>query len=397
MRFHDKMTNKKLESFYDNTFEYENNLEFLYNYIPDYIIMSIALTMQKKLTFISNEESENVVEELFEIWEQNNMQTLKYDLAKHFFLFGVVYLEAVLEENEYNEKTPKIYLHHPDSVEIVENDDGIEEVHITSDTKSKIITKDRIEIEIDGETEIKDNLYDGIPFVRIKNPYYKLLGLVKLQDTVNLYEDYLDAMFDIHADPMLFDDLGEAFKEKKANNKDTQINFSNDKRRYRKFFHYPKDSQGIKMLESNGAMTERIQNQQDKIINQIERKYPETVLMELLKSSGSITGQGMNKKLIQINATINLSRGILKNGLEELNEIIGWLVYNRKTQTEMVFESIFPVDLEETMENARKSVGLLSRNWLIQFMHENGVVADVEEEKANQEEEKNFLEPPIEW
>lgn len=397
MRFHDKINKKLLEKLFEDDFEYNDGIdgvEMIYNFIPKFVLISIALSMGKKLEIIGDEDkSQNKrTEDIWSIWENNNMQTLKYKIAKHFFLYGQINLEAVLEEGPDKLKSTKIILHEPESVEIEKVGDKIIKVKISSedyvDNKKvkieKIITPEKITLKIGDNTEEKINLYDTIPFIRVDNSNWRIKGLLRYQDRLNLYEYYLDALFDLHADPMLYDDLGESFNEKKIANKETNIKISNERRKIRKILHYPSSSQGLRILESNGAMAQRIQEQQNNIWNTCKTVYPEIVLMELLKSSGQISGVGIEKKLIEINSSINLARGQLKNGLEELNELISWLIFNVKIKTQIQFEDIIPKTLSDILTEVSQATGLLSKNWQLEMLQKEGIINSAEEELKNQ-------------
>jgi|Wag4MinimDraft_12_1082652.scaffolds.fasta_scaffold00017_27 hypothetical protein len=397
MRYHDTIDNKLLLELYKDEFEYDDksNIALVYNYVPKFILLSIALTMQKKLHLIGEKEKDNQIEDIWKIWEQNNMQTLKYKIALHYFLFKEVNLEAVWEGEDKITGT-RIILHDPDSVKIEKLGDQIIKVTINSKELDengktvnikKILTRNTISIQRGEENpEIKDNLYDSIPFVHIENSNYRIKSLIRLQDTENRYEGYLDALFDLHADPILFDDLGEAFRAKELK-KETSIKISNDKTKIRKFLHYPRDSKGASMLESNGAMAQRIQEQQDKIWDKIKRLYPEIVLMEMLQSSGNITGVGLDKKLIEITTSINYARGEIKNALEELNELIGWLVNNNKSKTQIDFEDIIPKSFNDIIQEVSKATGLLSKDWQLNRLENNGIINSAEEELKKQKKE----------
>ncbi|WP_129408075.1 hypothetical protein [Marinitoga lauensis] len=85
MRFHDKIDFKLLDLMFKDEFEYEqDDVDFLYNFIPKFIIISIALTMQKKLSLVGDGSEKDKVDQIWDVWENNNMQTLKYEIAKHF-------------------------------------------------------------------------------------------------------------------------------------------------------------------------------------------------------------------------------------------------------------------------------------------------------------------------
>ncbi|NUU94819.1 hypothetical protein XO10_00605 [Marinitoga sp. 1135] len=404
MRFHDKIDFKLLDSMFKDEFEYEQeDVDFLYNFIPKFIIISIALTMQKKLSLVGDGSEKDKVNQIWDIWENNNMQTLKYEIAKHFFLYNQVNLEAVLEDTTDKISGTKIILHHPSAISIEKVANEIVKVEIQSEIfidgkkvqTKKILTEDEIITKIGDKEERKPNLYDGIPFIRIDNENYRIIGLIRLQDRLNLYESYLDVLFDLHADPILYDDLGEAFMAKQQANKETKIIVSKDKRKIRKFLHYPRDSKGLNLLESNGAMAERIQVQQDKINKTIEKLFPEVVLMDILKAGGQITGPGLEKKLIEISSHINLARGALKNGLEELNELISWLIFDQKIKTQIEFEPITPRDFDDVINEVTKVSGILSKKWQLEKLQKEGIINNAEEEMKNLEKENQAS--PLGW
>jgi len=397
MRYHDEIDNKLLLELYKDDFEYAegSNISLVYNYIPKFILLSIALTMQKKLNLIGEKENDNQIENIWKIWDNNNMQMLKYKIALHYFLFKEVNLEAVWEDEDKILGT-KIILHDPESVKVEKLGDQIIKVTINSKELNeegktvnvkKVMTKDNISIQRGEENpEVKDNLYDSIPFIHIENSNYRIKSLIRLQDTENRYEGYLDALFDLHSDPILFDDLGEAFRAKELK-KETSIKISKDKTKIRKFLHYPKDSKGASMLESNGAMAQRIQDQQDKIWDKVKRLYPEIVLMEMLQSSGNVTGVGLDKKLIEITTSINYARGEIKNALEELNELIGWLVNNNRTKTQIEFEDVIPKSFDDLIQEVSKATGLLSKEWQLNRLEDKGIINSADDELKKQKKE----------
>jgi hypothetical protein len=134
-------------------------------------------------------------------------------------------------------------------------------------------------------------------------------------------------------------------------------------------------------------MAQRIQEQQDKIWDKIKRLYPEIVLMEMLQSSGNITGVGLDKKLIEITTSINYARGEIKNALEELNELIGWLVNNNKSKTQIDFEDIIPKSFNDIIQEVSKATGLLSKDWQLNRLENNGIINSAEEELKKQKKE----------
>jgi hypothetical protein len=395
MRFHDKIDTKFLKELYNDDFEYIADIEMLYNFIPKFIIMSIALTLGKKLRLIGDNAEEQKIRTIWNIWEENNMQVLKYKLARNYFLHGVIDIEAVLENNNQI----KILLHEPGSVRIEKIGEQIIKAEISSESfvdgkkikSEKIITPEKIIIKTDGKEESKENLYDGVPFIHLENTNYRVKSLIRYQDRMNLYEYYLDALFDLHADPILYDDLGESYQK---NNKETYVKISQDKRKIRKFLHYPKDSKGVSLLESNGAMVQRIQEQQNNIFAKIQKLYPELVLLDILQSgSGQITGAGLSKKLVEINASVNYARGEIKNALEELNELIGWLTYNTRIKTQVNFEEIFPKTFEDVLTQISLAAGVLSRDWQLERLEEEGIINSAKEEKERTVAE----EPQMPW
>ena len=151
----------------------------------------------------------------------------------------------------------------------------------------------------------------------------------------------------------------------------------------------------MKLLESNGAMAERIQNQQQSIWETIQKLFPEIVLMEILKSGGQISGVGIQKKLIEITTNINYARGEIKDTLESLNELIGWLIFNFKIKTQIQFEDIIPKSFEDIMSEVSKATGILSKKWQLDYLQNKGVINSTEEELKLQNEENQSN--PMGW
>nr|WP_129408077.1 hypothetical protein [Marinitoga lauensis] len=81
--------------------------------------------------------------------------------------------------------------------------------------------------------------------------------------------------------------------------------------------------------------------------------------------------------------------------MEELNELISWLIFDQKIKTQVGFEPITPRDFDDVINEVTKASGILSKKWQLEKLEKEGVIDNAEEEMKNLEKENQVN--PLGW
>jgi hypothetical protein len=377
-----------------------DEVKMVFNPIPKIVNIMAALTMQKKVspkvTDEGDEQGQAKLVKLEQYWEDNDFQTFKYALIRALMLCKEVYVE-VQEQNNGEEvlftlhDTRKVEIKKDGSKIIYAKIDGVveefdhasgefQEVNVIKEYYDIPSKREIIETKGGVEQEPIPLLYDRIPIVEFTTDY----DLKPLYDKIDKYNEldaFLNNIFFIHGDPIIWDTLsGKRMKES------TKEKMKESRGKALKLLHLGQEGK-MGYLEMQGNIAKLMTEEKKEVKDIIANEYPEYILSNVL-SQGNPSGETLKVIAIEIISKINSLRGDLDEGIQSLDNLALEMQGDTEIKHNVDFGSILPGNMKETMEIVTKLVaaGLMTKGTGVKKFPE--LIPDAEEEIKELEEEQ---------
>ncbi|MCG8514549.1 MAG: phage portal protein [Halanaerobiales bacterium] len=397
-----------------------DEIKEIFNPVPKIVFIMNALTMQKQLDIEiidkkdndSDNDSEDAQKQLIEkIWEDNSFQNMKYLLA----VWLILNKKAIIELNKKTlskgtEPSIIITLHDPDDVKIEKQGNKI--IYAKIKGKAKIFKKDKDGMgghfedvsvtkefyNIEGFKRRKET-YDGEPNKDTSGPLgfdyipiiefetdYNLEPLFNKIDQYNQIEAYLDNIFYLHGDPLIWDT-----KEGVQMDETTKENIQKSRFKHQVMLHMGSDAK-MQYLEMQGNIAQLMLQKQEGLLELIENDYPEYVFAKML-SKGDPSGDAAEIKATEIVTKVESLRGDINDGITKMNNMALKMLGKSEIDHKLKFGDILPKSVKElvSMIMELRSTKLITRETALKKFPE--IIPDPEQELKNlEEEEKKALE-----
>jgi|GEM_PF-2227566 hypothetical protein len=358
----------------------------IFNPVPKTAFIMNALTMQQEINPELNEkktesesESENEdnaidnkLAKINDIWDYNNFQNQKYMLA----LWLILSKEAVVELNKRDDEIIFV-IHDPDLVETEYMGGEMVYCKIEGTTKqfdmeeksfnTVDVTKEYYNVRnetggykaivetVDGKESETPLAFDFIPVVEFSTDY-DMGPLFNKTDYYNLLEAYLENVFYLHGDPLIWDNLkGEMSEEGKEKHKEGRF-------KEQSVWHLNNPDAQMQYLEMSGNVAELMLKKQEDIKKNISNDYPEYVLSTLL-SNGDPSGDALKIKSIEIEAKVGSLRGDLETGIVDIDNKALLMLGKSPVQHGIGFGGILPDSVKQLLDLVKglREIGFISR------------------------------------
>src|SRR6056297_1138177 len=384
--------NELYEDDYLNEKDLFDKTKLIYNPVPKTTFTMSALTLQEDLKIESDK-----ADKIKEIWNFNEFQLMKYNLLLHLILDQRSVVELVSTEEGI-----VFSVHDPDSVEIKRSGNKIVYAKITGtiesfDPEEKKFTETEIErvyynteeykyieeYEDGEETENSSPLtWEFIPVVDFETEY-NIEPLLDKIDEHNQISAFLNSIFFIHGDPIIWDTLtGKQFSE------DTKEKMSSSRGKAMKLLHLGTEGQ-MEYLEMQGNIAKLMAEEKEHLESIVKNDFPEYVLADLL-SSGDPSGEALEIKAIDLISKVKSLRGDLSTGIKLINsyaiQMAGGSAPEEQT---MNYGNILPNELKKLIDIIveLRGMNLMTKETAIKKLPE--LFEKPEEELKNLETEEN--------
>lgn len=340
----------------------------IFNPVPKIVYIMNALTMQKTISIeaIERSKSDVINKRVQEIWQANNFQNMKYILGLWLMLSRKAIIELNKKDNDI-----VISLHDPCKVELKKSGSKIIYAKISGEIErfnfeKKEFEKVQVEKEyfnVDGYKR-RIEKYDGkvnkatsgplafefIPIVEFETDY-NLEPIYNKIDSYNQIEAFLNAIFFIHGDPIIWDTLtGKQISE------DAKEKIKSKRGKALKMMHL---GEGAKMqyLEMQGNVAKLMLEKQKSIEEIIANDYPEYTLAKLL-SQGDPSGEALEIKAIEIVSKVNSLRGDLNTGIVEMDNMALRMLGLSELDHKVNFGDILPTNTKSLVDMIKELRGI---------------------------------------
>lgn len=429
---------------YDDGYKSRYNLftdtKEIFNPVPKIAFIMNALTVQKNLEIeiiegdqkakkeeAQNTDTEDTKKETIEaIWEYNSFQKMKYLLI----LWMILSKRAIIELSRKTklgteEKVIVITLHDLENVEEIKKV-GNEIVYARLKGESEKFNKETREFEtisvtkeyynIEGynaliesysgtstnSDELEENSTkegakineDGnivipltwgfIPIIEFDTDY-DITPLFNKIDSYNQIEAYLDNIFYLHGDPLIWDTNAET-----TISKDDAKAVKESRFKQQAWMHLGPDAK-MQYLEMQGNVAKLMLEKQDKLLEIIENDYPEYVLASIL-SKGDPSGDALEIKATEIIAKVESLRGDVENGIVKMDNMALQMLGSTPVDHKLKFAEILPKSLKELVDllKSLREIMMLTKKTFMKKLPE--IYSDPDEEIKNlKKEEKEIV------
>lgn len=344
----------------------------IFNPVPKTAFIMNALTMQQEInpelsekkteSDSENEEknkTDNKLAKINDIWDYNNFQNQKYMLA----LWLILSKEGVVELNKRDDEIIFV-VHDPDLVEIEYM--GAEMVYCKIEGTTKKfdfeeksfntveVTKEYYNVRnetggykmivetVDGEVSETPLAFDFIPVVEFSTDY-DIGPMLNKTDYYNLIEAYLENVFYLHGDPLIWDNLSGGMSE------EDKEKTKNSRYKEQSVWHLNNPDAKMQYLEMSGNVADLMLKKQEDIKKNISNDYPEYVLSTLL-SSGDPSGDALKIKSIEIEAKVGSLRGDLETGIVNMDNMALRMLGKSGVQHGINFGGILPDSVDQLLK-----------------------------------------------
>lgn len=366
--------------------------KLIYNPVPKTTFTMSALTMQEQLE-VESEKADAIKE----FWEYNNFQTMKYQIL----LWLILTKKAVIELVK-NDEGVVISVHNHDNVKITKQNGKMAYVNITGTVQEfDPETKEFAEIEVErryyntdeykyieeyeggSETENSRPLtWDFIPVIEFDTDY-NLEPMFDKIDEHNQLNAFLNSIFFIHGDPIIFDTLsGKQFTD------ETKENMKSSRGKAMKLLHLGNEGQ-MQYLEMQGNIAQLMSEEKSHLEEILVNDYPEYKLADLL-SSGDPSGDALEIKAIDVISKVKSIRGDISTGIINMNNYALQMEGKTMAETQTInYGKILPNELSKLIDQIEtlRGLKLMSKETAIRKLPE--MYEKPEDELKALEEEAN--------
>lgn len=340
---------------YNTSYLADKNLfegtKLIFNPVPKTVLIMNALTMQDKIRVELNGDPND--SGITDIWEFNNFQSMKYLLALWLILTQKAVIELVKSEEGVT-----FVLHDPNHVETKYVDGkmvyarivGTAEVFSMEGKKFEEVSVERRYYNVDGyryieeyrdgemvEADSRPLVWDFIPVVEFDTDY-NLEPMFDKIDQHNQLSAFLNAIFFIHGDPIIWDTLtGRQFSE------DNKEKMRSSRGKAMKMLHLGPDGT-MGYLEMQGNVAKLMAEEKKHLEEIITNDYPEYKLADLL-SRGDPSGNALEIKAVEIISKVKSLRGDINDGMVKVNNYALQMQGKKPIHHEVKFGNILPSDL----------------------------------------------------
>lgn len=394
----------------------------IFNPVPKTAFIMNALTMQQEINPEFNEKktesesesgnedntsdnaTDNKLAKINDIWDYNNFQNQKYMLA----LWLILSKEAVVELNKRDDEIIFV-IHDPDLVETEYMGGEMVYCKIEGTTKqfdmeektfnNVDVTKEYYNVRnetggykaivetVDGEESETPLAFDFIPVVEFSTDY-DMGPLFNKTDYYNLLEAYLENVFYLHGDPLIWDNLsGGMSEEGKEKHKGGRF-------KEQSVWHLNNPDAQMQYLEMSGNVAELMLKKQEDIKKNISNDYPEYVLSTLL-SNGDPSGDALKIKSIEIKAKVGSLRGDLETGIVTIDNMALQMLGKSTVQHGIGFGGILPDSVKQLLDLVKglREINFISRKTGMEKFPD--LIPDAEKENKRIKEERNEIREEI--
>jgi len=241
---------------------------------------------------------------------------------------------------------------------------------------------------VDGEESETPLAFDFIPVVEFSTDY-DMGPLFNKTDYYNLLEAYLENIFYLHGDPLIWDNLsGNMSKESKEKHKEGRF-------KEQSVWHLNNPDAQMQYLEMSGNVAELMLKKQEDIKKNISNDYPEYVLSTLL-SSGDPSGDALKIKSIEIEAKVGSLRGDLETGIVTIDNMALQMLGKSTVQHGIDFGGILPDSVKQLLDLVKglREIGIMSKETGREKFPD--LIPDPEKEKKRIKSERNETREEIE-
>jgi len=395
----------------------------IFNPVPKTAFIMNALTMQQEINPELNEKktedesetenedntndnaTDNKLAKINDIWDYNNFQNQKYMLG----LWLILSTEAAVELNKKDDEIIFV-IHDPDNVETEYMNGEMVYCKIEGTTKqfdmeektfnTVDVIKEYYNVRnetggykaivetVDGEESETPLAFDFIPVVEFSTDY-DMGPLFNKTDYYNLLEAYLENVFYLHGDPLIWDNLsGNMSKESKEKHKEGRF-------KEQSVWHLNNPDAQMQYLEMSGNVAELMLKKQEDIKKNISNDYPEYVLSTLL-SSGDPSGDALKIKSIEIEAKVGSLRGDLETGIVTIDNMALQMLGKSTVQHGIDFGGILPDSVKQLLDLVKglREIGIMSKETGREKFPD--LIPDPEKEKKRIKSERNETREEIE-
>ncbi|WP_134117445.1 hypothetical protein [Orenia marismortui] len=404
---------ERAEKFYDNEIydsSYINDYDLFphtteqFNPIPKCVNVMKDLSLKKKIDVSASDDNpeDNKVSIIKALWNDNNLQSLKYKIAEDLLVKRKAYIELVKKDNGII-----LVDHEPSKVEYEDGyckiegkkrtfnmeEEEFEEVDVV---KEFWFTDNyRWYKETEGEEVTIDRAlgFEFLPVVEFTTEY-NLEPLFNKTDRINEIKAMKKKLFWLHGDPLAFQTASSGGSNKSINEQ-SKDKISNNKFSYLRLLNLGENE--LRYLEMNGNMVDKMDTDIEQTLNEIKNDYPEYELANIL-SSGNPSGDALKTVAIEILARVDSFRSDISEGFIEVNNKALVMLGGAELDHDISFTSVLPESVKDKIEAVEKlkPVGLFPNEIAVKFLQElysvapEVVIEAIESESKQQEENINF-------
>lgn len=350
-----------------------DEIKEIFNPVPKIVFLMNALTMQKQLDIEIVDKKDGAEDsqkkDIETIWEENSFQTMKYLLAVWLILNKRAVIE--LSKKSYKKEADSsiiITLHDPDKVKLEKQGNKI--IYAKIEGQAKVfkmdddgqgghfehvnVTKEYWDVEgfrfrketFDGETSKETSgalAFDFIPVMEFETDY-ALEPLFNKIDQHNQIEAYLDNIFYLHGDPLIWDTTN-GNDSTKAMSAETKEAIKNARFKQQVMLHLGDDHK-MQYLEMQGNIAKLMLEKQKGLLELIENDYPEYVFAKML-SKGDPSGDAAEIKATEIVTKVESLRGDINDGIVKMDNMALRMLGKAEVNHKLKFGDILPKSRKE--------------------------------------------------
>lgn len=392
----------------------------IFNPVPKIAFIMNALTVRKNLEIevVGDKETESkdmanesmAEDRIWHLWDYNKFQKMKYLIILWLILTKKAYVELIPKRDPVTGERVIVFnlldRSNIEEIKKIENQivyarlkGEVEEFNPeTREFETIGVTKEYY--NINGFNTLVETISDTkkgkkeervipltwgfVPIVEFDTDY-DIFPLFNKIDAYNQIEAYLDNIFYLHGDPLMWTDADEQLGEEETE--------AVSKSRYKQqALLYLGPERKLAYLEMQGNIAKLMLEKQDKLLEIIQNDYPEYVLAALL-SKGDPSGDALEVKATEIIAKVESLRGDFEVGVTQMNNMALQMLGHSPVDHHLLFEDILPKSLHElaALLIDLRGIRMLSRKSLMKKLPK--IYPDPEEElKELDAEEREYLE-----
>jgi hypothetical protein len=392
---------------YDSNYIADHNLfdetKEIYNPVPKIAFLMNALSLQRNLG-VEGKENNSDVTAIEDFWDYNDFQTSKYMLGLWFILTRRATVELSKQEDGVIAN-----IHDPQKVETKYIGGEMVYAKVTGTVEQfDMDTKEFKEVTVEKEWwntegynwkqetwdgEVKEETtgpigWDFIPIIEGKTDY-NLWPIFNKVDNHNQLSAFLNAIFLIHGDPIIWDTLtGKQMDDK------TKDKVKASRGKAMKMLHLgPEGAMGY--LEMQGNVAKLMQEEKQAIEDNIANDYPEYVLAKIL-SEGDPSGKALEVKAVEIESKVNSLRSDFEEFVSRMNDMALTMMGKSPIPHNLKFGGILPTNLEVLVGMIEKlrGISLITKETAINKLQE--LIPNPDEEIKGLKEEEDESRKQIE-